>query len=183
MSTLIVEDGTGVMNANSLISRDEALAFINDRLLGDRYEAFLNSAPDQQSAALILATEHLDGCYGGRFKGYPRYANHLSWPRQLVTLHGTTLPNNEVPQKVKLAVLEIAAELAKGTNLDPTIGFDPASPGAEVEITQELGPLKESRRFSAASSFSKLDQAAQTWVSRADRLLSDYLTDGLLLRS
>lgn len=105
-TTLVVEDGSNVPNANSYISLVDAQAYFSNK--GD--SAFMNTAPDKQAAALFRAGQGLDFWLNGRWRG--RRANAvqaLDWPRKEIRdSDGYPVPHNSVPNKVKLAQAEVA---------------------------------------------------------------------------
>jgi hypothetical protein len=105
-TTLIVEDGTNVPNANSYISQADALIYFNNKA----DQVYLAASQDQQAAALFRAGQGLDFWLNGRWYGKRANAvQSLDWPRKDVRdSEGYCVPNNVVPAKVKLAQAEVA---------------------------------------------------------------------------
>lgn len=105
-TTLIVEDGSNVPNANTYISLVDAVTYFTNK--GD--QAFIAASQDHQAAALFRAGQGLDFWLNGRWHG--RRANQsqtLDWPRcEVFDSDGYRVPNNVVPAKVKLAQAEVA---------------------------------------------------------------------------
>jgi hypothetical protein len=122
---LTVEDGSCVAAANAFVTRAEFLAWAAD------YRPDLDvSDTVAVDAAIIRSSSWVSTFpeYGGtrtcgRNQG-------LSWPRQGVTdCDGTTVPNDEVPNEVKMATYSAAVgELATPGLLTPTI-----TPGTQVK--------------------------------------------------
>ncbi|SRR6266700_2349640 len=73
---IVVEDGTGLPNANSYVSEATLETYCADRAI---------TIPDGDAdAALIRATQYIEGNYRGRWPGRPakyRGLQSLSWPR------------------------------------------------------------------------------------------------------
>lgn len=74
--TLTVEDGTGLDTANAYVSAADATAYFANRL----NDTWANASTDQQAAALIQATQYIDGRY--QFRGCQLTTEQaLQWPR------------------------------------------------------------------------------------------------------
>lgn len=105
-TTLIVEDGSNVPNANSYISLADTLTYFNNK----NDQTFLAASTDQQAGALFRAGQGLDFWLNGRWRG--RRANAvqaLDWPRRDVCdSDGYPVSSTTVPAKVKLAQAEVA---------------------------------------------------------------------------
>lgn len=113
--TLIVEDGTGLNNANSYISVADC-GLYHDKM-GNTLWTGSDSAKE---VALRRATQYIDNNY--RFIGYIKEETQsLSWPRYgAIDYDGRTF-DDIVPQKIKDAVSELALSALSGnleTNLD-----------------------------------------------------------------
>lgn len=133
VTTLIVEDGTNVPNANSYISQADAVTYFGNK--GD--QAFLNTSADKQASALFRAGQALDFWLNGRWRG--RRANAvqaLDWPRkELRDSDGYPVPHNTVPMKVKLAQAEVA-------KIELTTSFIQQSVDRSNNIQKEsVGPI------------------------------------------
>lgn len=104
--TVIVEDGTGLADANSYVSEDEADTYADDRGI----TAWSDSAADKE-AALVRATTTLDATYRNRFSGsrLNGRAQALEWPRlNSYDYLGNLLDDDEVPIEVRDATIELA---------------------------------------------------------------------------
>lgn len=138
----VVEDGTGLPNANSYLAVADADAYNVDH--GNT--AWLGADVDKQ-AALIRATAYIDASYRGRFPGYPTSGRiqNREWPRVgafvRIPDNGRTdaflydnqrdftyiggiyyLAVNEIPREIKAAVAEGALrELTDPGSLTPDL--------------------------------------------------------------
>ena len=129
----VVEDGTGLANANSYVSVAEADAYLS---LGG-YTLWSDLAESERRHALVRATRYLTQMYRLRWKGTRATANQaLDWPRNFVeredytypTLNGSTFiggyfyyPDNVVPQEVKDVCCELGFRASSG-ELAPDVG-------------------------------------------------------------
>lgn len=92
----VAEDGTGLADANSLISVSYADSYFT--LRANTTWSALNTSDKQKH--LVLATDYIEYRYGTRFIGKVLVDEQsLSWPRELDT---------EFPDRVKKAVCEYA---------------------------------------------------------------------------
>lgn len=104
----IVEDETGLSNATSLVSLEDALDYFEDRL----NDNWINLSTATKEASLIKATSYIDMVYGDSFIGEPlKTTQSLSFPRILdsITLY---------PTQLKYACCELAIR-ASTTELMP----------------------------------------------------------------
>ena len=112
---LIVEDGTGLADAESYISETEADAFHEKR-----GNTAWDSVTDKE-ALLRKATDYMQGQYAERWSGYrSTLTQALDWPRSNVTLkdrpgHGSYYyASDVVPHAVKRACALLALRAASG---------------------------------------------------------------------
>lgn len=108
--SLIVEDGTGVSNANTYIPEIEANALLAE----DMYASgWIDLTAEQKEATLKSATRYLDMYFD--YSGDKVYADaSLRWPRRGVyDLDGVAVSSGAVPAPVKYATARLAWELAK----------------------------------------------------------------------
>ena len=128
--SLIVEDGTGKPDAESYISVADA----------DTYHARRNNtewaalSDPEKEAALIAATDYMQGYYSGSWKGY-KLTQHqaLDWPRYAAVVDGFTLDSAIIPQRVKNAASELAFRSSQ----------EPLAPDLEPQVKDEqVGPIK-----------------------------------------
>jgi len=114
--TLIIEDGTGLINANSYATAAETIAYAEARGI---------LPPDDEelvTAALISAMDYLEAQrskYQGR-KTYPAI-QALQWPRTGVTLDCSyLLPSDVIPVELKAAQMALSLEVFAGNSLMPS---------------------------------------------------------------
>jgi len=121
---LIVEDGTGKADAESLTSVAYADAYFTARAIST-----WTGTTAQKEAWLRLATEYFEGEYGLMFGGTRRTDTQaLSFPRSLMpkkdspALYGFSYwPDDNVPTQVQNAVCELALK-AMSASLAPDVG-------------------------------------------------------------
>lgn len=144
---LIVEDGSGLANAESYTSVAEADAY---------FEARGNEAwgdVDNKEAALRKATDYMAQAYNGRWRGYRLLSTQaLDWPRANVQIddapYYSYVPSDSVPTLVKNACAELAL---KSASADLAPDLERAKAKVQVgSIVVEYDPLSpESKRFRA----------------------------------
>ncbi|WP_395383333.1 DnaT-like ssDNA-binding protein [Mesorhizobium sp. UC22_110] len=117
---LIVEDGSGLANAESYVSASDAASYAADRGL-----TFPASPADKAEAALRRATAYIDNTYRTRFPGQRKKfrLQALEWPRVgVVDMNGFPVTGDEVPVEVVRATCEAAVrELASPGSLNPDV--------------------------------------------------------------
>ena len=116
---LIVENGTGLTNANSYASVAEFKTYATDRGLTESLA--LSDAVIESS--LIKASDYLEANYYDAWKGTPtNIGQSLAWPRDGVYIDGVLLADNVIPQKLKNANIELAIRAGAGSELLPDEG-------------------------------------------------------------
>jgi hypothetical protein len=158
---MIVENGTGVPDADSYVTVLEADTYVTNRGLSLSWLALDDTA---KAALLVRACDYMNAAYRGRWKGFRRSDTQaLDWPRQGVMLddmpYGATVKFDIVPGQVKAAQIELAtrqmnagdtplmADLARGI-VSETIGpisttYDTRSPQQTryAQVDAILSPL------------------------------------------
>jgi len=123
--TLIVEDGTGVANANSYVSLDYANAYHDAVLYKTAWTE--NASPEEKTRALIGAARMIDASF--KFKGFKTNdVQTMEWPRIYAEntestgvrywfgsgfSGGAYWNSNTIPERLKKAQAELAGELLK----------------------------------------------------------------------
>jgi hypothetical protein len=107
---MIVENGTGVPDADSYVTVLEADAYLASRGVPAAWAALDDTA---KAALLVRATDYMQAAYRGRWKGFRRSDTQaLDWPRQGVMLddlpYGALVKFDIVPGQVKAAQIELA---------------------------------------------------------------------------
>lgn len=117
---IVVEDGTGLEDANSYVSLDEAITYCNDHGL-----TFSASPSALGDAALIRASAAIDARYGSSYPGYLKSGRSqgLQWPRAAAyDVGGWLIPDDEVPIEIVRATIEAAVrELAVPNSMMPDL--------------------------------------------------------------
>lgn len=149
----VVEDGTGVSNANSFTSVAYYRAYWTDR--GKDVSA---QTDDQIQGFLIRATDYIEKKFGAQYQGSrATLTQALGLPRDGIYLDGILLSDEAVPMLAQNATVEYAyraslyAELAP----DPPVPFDRESPsgdtvsgtGPVTQRSERVGPISESTSF------------------------------------
>lgn len=154
-STLIVEDGTGITNADSYVASVDC----------DTYHANFGNAAwagatqTAKDAALRQATQYLDSHY--RFTGYQlTYQQALLWPRSNVWIYGVY-----VRWPVK-RVVQACCELA----LRALTGKLQADVSDQVNLSEKVGDIEVRHAYSA--------NAGQVRFAVVDDLLKPIATSG-----
>lgn len=135
---LVVEDGTGIITADTWASLAEAKAYA--KAMGNT--AFAEADNDVLEPALRRGVRYLDAVYQARYAGNRTYGadvQRLSWPRKNIILDdGTPLDADFIPENLKLAQIE-AAMLEYVT---PGLLF-PTGP-VQVKQSVTVGPISVS---------------------------------------
>jgi len=131
--SIVVEDGTGLETANSYISLADADTYHSDRANTD----WAAATEAERNAALIKATQWLDGRYRSRWVGYRKTDDQtLDWPRyDAYDSDGYYLDSDAVPARIKYAEAEAALAIVDGTDLSPSLDR-----GGKVK-REKVGPI------------------------------------------
>ncbi|SEL12141.1 hypothetical protein SAMN05216359_105273 [Roseateles sp. YR242] len=126
---LIVEDGTGLADAESYASVADADDYFTKR--GNAAWPVITT--DKKEALLRQATEWLGG-YTGRWAGCRvKTTQALDWPRSSVRVDGVTLAYDKVPVALVRATCELAVRASAATLT--------ADEGAQVK-SETVGPIE-----------------------------------------
>ena len=184
---LIKEDGTIIAGANAYADAADADAYQADR----GRQAWADAIAPVKDAALVRATEYIEGRYALRFAGEPvGDVQLLSWPRTgaVFPRTGNDFDIDKVPPDVLTATilyaeqaigpgddLETMTELAIVPELDDT-GRTVVSKREKVDV------LEEETTYSSGSSLRTIQP-----IPEADRLIRRWLIGrgirGLTLRA
>ena len=136
----VVEDGTGLTNANAYVGLEDFLTYWLER-----NKDYTDEEPEALQAAILSATDYVEIRYGDRFKGIRNSVEQaLSWPRKSVyDRDGALIADDEVPVRLKKAIYEYAKR-ALTTELLP----DPAVSSNIVKTSVTVGPIKEETQYS-----------------------------------
>lgn len=104
----IVEDGSGVPNANSYVTVEEADDYLVQNIHVSAKWAALDA--DTKQYLLSWASRYLD--QHARWNGYPTFPTaRLKWPRSYVRVNGCLIDPHTIPQPIKDATIELARYL------------------------------------------------------------------------
>lgn len=184
---LIKEDGTIVAGANSYADAADSIAFQTDR----GRQAWLDATTEVQEAALVRATDYIDGRFGLQFVGEPLGdVQELAWPRSgaRYPATGNDFPDDEVPQDILDACI-LYAEQVIGPEGDDLATMTELSITPDVESSnikrkkEKVDVLEEETEFFAGGSVLRTIQP----IPEADRLIRRWLVGrgirGLTLRA
>lgn len=173
---LIVEDGTGLANADSLVSVAEADAYFVSR----NVTAWAALSIAAKEAALRNAADFLVEQYETRWAGIRTSVDQaLSWPRIGVpapyTQDSAILTSNVIPNTVKRAQYELAIIFATDNPYDPA-GSETAG-GALISEREKIGPIETEKKYSTSTSASAKVSTAMPAVEtdRITAMLAPYL--------
>jgi len=138
-ATFVVEDGTGLSNANSYLSVADADTY-HDNHSGSTDWSGATQANKEK--ALRLATQYLEVRYDGRWKEYRTNEDQsLAWPRAYVyDVDGYYYGTDEIPQCLKDATAELALRVIEGD----TLLDDISKPGTIKSKSVTTGPITKS---------------------------------------
>lgn len=113
--TLIIEDGSIVVNANSYVTVAEARAYALAR------GVTLSAVDSELEADLVLSMDYLESkgsCYKG-VKTDPEN-QELQWPRYGAKIDGLIFPSDSIPKYLKNAQMQLSIEKYNDVDLMPT---------------------------------------------------------------
>jgi hypothetical protein len=155
-----VEDGTGLEDANALITVEFA-----DEYHTDRANTAWTGTTGAKQSAIIKATDYVSNRFRIR---YPKFNDEQALPFPIVYPDDTETA--QMPVKMQQAVAEYAmraltAELAP----DPTTD----SGGRVIETMQKVGPLEQMTKYSEGSAPVLIKP-----YPAADMLMRDFINTG-----
>lgn len=164
---LITEDGTGIDDAESYASVEEADAYHSDR----ENTAWADAEPTSKEAALRKATDFIETVYGPRFFGERLVpSQNLSFPRDPVSWDGSPSWDG-VPPRVVRATAELALRVVKGVDLMPDSKKEVTKAKTDVlETTYALAtgprfPFIEAMLSPLAASLTEAEDTGNPWVN------------------
>jgi hypothetical protein len=169
----IVEDGTGLQDANAYISLNEFNSYWDDRGFDHS-----GSTDLQKQVAIIKSTDYIELRYRSRFKGCVEFEDQfLSFPREgLYNSNGTKITG--IPALLKHSIAEYSKRaLSNDLITDPVTD----SSGLRVKKKREaVGPIETEIEFSDSYGV----QSFQSYPA-ADSLIYGYLnsSQGRVTRS
>lgn len=147
--TFYLEDGSGVSNATSYISLDEA-----KQIYFDNGYSFGTFTDDVFKRYLNQATSWLDNNYRRYYTGIRQYDDqNLEWPRSSAyyATDSFLISENTVPEEIKNAVVEVSYLIASGEDISPII----SKSGQIKEYEVEVDVIKEKTVYTDGSTLYK----------------------------
>lgn len=127
MAVLIVEDGTGVANANTYASVAYARQYASDVGL------VLPADDTALGVSLLAAMGYIES---QPYQGQPTDPTQaLQWPRRLATMNGAPISDNVIPEGIKKAQVQAANLIANGSNLFEIIS-------GQFVTREKVGPIE-----------------------------------------
>lgn len=160
---IVIEDGTGIANANSYGSLAGARSYASDRGI------VLSSDDVIVSALLVNATDYLESFdYVGKQK---TNTQSLSWPRSCVLYpDASSFPDNAIPGQLIKAQYQAVIDQAGGIDLQPS-----------VDVSQ--GYITESKVDVLMTKFSEsVGTSRQPFLPKVFQLLDGLLSTSPALR-
>lgn len=183
---LIKEDGSVVPDANSYADAADADGYQTDRAR----DTWIAAAPAVKDAALVRATDYIDGRWELRFSGQPLGdVQELAWPRMQVRYPASNnpFPTDEVPDDIVVACILYADQvIGDGSNTASMteLSIQPELNSSNVKRIKEKVDVLETdtEYFSNTSSLRTIQP-----IPEADRLIKRWLIAqgrrGLTLRA
>jgi hypothetical protein len=154
VTTLVVEDGSGLSNSNCYVSQADCLAYFTSRAITD---GFVSLVSNDQIIAILRGAQYLESHYISRWKAYRLLKTQaMAWPRvmssplqwsgtpftlrsmsYLIDADGFPVLSNTVPQPVVAANCLLADALARGVDLTPGLA-SPSYKSRKAGDTQEV---------------------------------------------
>lgn len=148
ISALVVEDGSGMQNADSYAS----VATADDYHASRGNTAWSHLTTSTKDVKLRMATDYLQAKYSGGWKGYRVAAlQALDWPRYGVTVDRITLVSDELPVQLVRACCELALKAIDGPLMVDEGAQVKAEKIGSIEVTYADG-ARQQTRFAAVDS-------------------------------
>lgn len=154
MTTLVVEDGSGLSNSNCYVSQADCVTFFTNRGVTDGFASLVSN---DQIIAILRGAQFLEANYVSRWKAYRLLKTQaMAWPRvmssplqwsgtpftlrsmsYLIDADGFPILSNTVPQAVINANCFLADAFARGVDLTPGVIY-PSYRSRKAGDTQEV---------------------------------------------
>lgn len=143
----VVENGSGLSNANAYLSEAEANTYNSDHAVDAAWSA---ASTEDKEKSIRLATQYIDARYIRKWFGRRVQRDQaLDWPRTgVVDADRFLIDSDIVPQEVKDATAEMALRSLKGEDLMPDI----ANPGSITSERVKVDVIEEETRYSGGRS-------------------------------
>jgi hypothetical protein len=176
---LVVEDGTGISNAEAYATETEADTY---HTAHGAPAAWTASSTAEKEDALRIAGEYLQVVYGGLWKGQKNNTDvnqSMDWPRKNVIVNGYLLPASgagAIPTDLKNANIILANKHREAvTATTPTSLLpDESNSGHERSRSVRVGPITKTVSYATANPPHKRFRIVQLMLRR-------YLTQTTLI--
>lgn len=178
----VVEDGTGISNANAYISVAFYRAYFADR--GKDVSA---QTDEQVQGYIVRATDYVEQRFGSQYQGTRKtLTQSLGMPRTGMTYDGVRLSADAIPALFQMGIAEYSNRASKYADLAPDApvlfardaangGTIPAA-GAVIAESKKVGPIEKSTEYADPTA------ASNAWTlpayPAADALIAPFLTGG-----
>lgn len=141
---LIVEDGTGKIDAESYLSLATAQTYHVNHHNHDWFDA----TDDDKEKSLRVAAQYVDAKFGDRWRGTrTKTDQRLDWPRVGVeTPDGDLYDSDAIPRPLEEAVAELSI-----SSLTEDLHSDVTRPGSILKEAIRVGPISETVEYGSAS--------------------------------
>ena len=135
---LVVEDGTGMSDAESYVSVSDADSWHTKHQAPATWTA---ASTAEKEAALRQATHYLDIRFTGRWRGYKGSSTQaLAWPRAFgIDDEGYPIDDDSLPVLLEGATAELASKVIDGD----TLLVDVTKPGQIKRKSIKAGPISK----------------------------------------
>lgn len=165
----VVEDGTGIPDANSYVEVEFADTYFSERGI----TAWAGGATQKQTW-LIQATDYIDQVFGSRFVGTRMtLVQSLAWPRIFaVTRSGLNLADGTIPSALQRACSQYALRAIKGPLMpDPIVSAEGFN---VVTSRKKIGPIEKEFKVMGSNGSPILIRS----YPAADSLMTELLREG-----
>ena len=157
-----LEDGSGVDNANALVSVADATQFIENYGDSADWSAATN---EEKENAIRQATRYLDLNYV--WAGYKLYDDqNLQWPRyEMYDEDGNYMDQDAIPEKVKEACADLALKVIEGD----TLLLDQDNESKVKRKKEIVGPITEETEYAGTG------ESPDKQYTTADKLIAPFI--------
>lgn len=154
----IVEDGTGLANANAALSVADADAYH----VSQGNTAWAGYSNTLKESSIVQATTYGLLLYDGLWRGIPvNTTQSLPWPRRYAFNNdGFEIPSSSLPRGYKYFTAEIAGKIGAGELVLP----DETDASEISEYAIRVGPIEESIKYNSQVRFKRFT-TAELWIA------------------
>ncbi|MCK5497313.1 MAG: hypothetical protein KAI41_07280 [Hyphomicrobiaceae bacterium] len=179
--TIKVEDGTGLVDANSYVSLADAESYI-EATGRQKNPAWLAAGTAEKNSALINATQYMDTTYLCRYLGERAEATidtqALEFPRDgLFAPSGAAIPSADIPPEIANACAEFALVDVAGEIQPDPVPVDDSGRTVTFKRVRVEGAVEKETRYTGASNantrrkYPRAERVLRKWLRPVSRLL------------